>query len=92
MIVDRGDVLGNVSEKTEERSYIDLEEDRKKTKKQCPFESNKTRANTQDLLKPFRPKPREQIAVTERRSLLIDIVMSVEKQSFAFLLLCVCQT
>ena len=84
MIVDRGDVLGNVSEKTEERSYIHLEEDRKKTKKQCPLESNKTRANTQDLLKTFRPKPRDQIALTERHALMRDIDMSVEKQRFTF--------
>lgn len=48
MMSDRGEILGNLTERMEERSYIHNEETRQEVKKDCPIESNLSRQNFED--------------------------------------------
>ena len=85
MMVDRGEILANVSERMEERSYIDLANDREVTKKKFAIRSTVTRQNFDDVfLNPNRKRNRG-IAISERHSVLLQINLYV--WSFLILLL-----
>ena len=80
MMVDRGEILANVSERMEERSYIDLANDREVTKKKFAIRSTVTRQNFDDVFRnPNRRRRRNRgIAISERHSVLLQINMYIQ--------------
>ena len=81
MMADRGDILANVSERMEERSFVYNEETRQETRKDYPIESNKTRQNRDDV---FRKRRNDEhgIALSDRQSFMRTIRMYVSFAPF----------